>query len=345
MNQRTRFGSDVDELLAGSKLQQGGEIPVAGVGAGMAMALVEPFKEAVTAKSVEVRRDNAKVMVALKARAQAAGRKWVYSWEAKDRRSGGKSTIEGGTIKMANAIAQEYGNCSVETRVVDEGNYWNFYSRFVDWQTGFSLVRAFRQRKGQETGMGDKERQLDIVFQIGQSKSQRNVILNSLPDIADFCLEEAKNSLLTEIGKDPAKARAWIVKEAEKLGVELARIERKVGRTKDHWTNPDMAKIVSELEAIADNMIGKDDVYPEQDEGGAAAADEKKPESPPVDKAADPLADAVRGGAKGDVVSEPTEQPPAASASPEQSAKPAGEPAPAKAPAKKSRGGPAPVFG
>ena len=54
------------------------------------------------------------------------------------------------------------------------------YSTFVDLQSGFSLTRGFRQRKGQSPMGGDRERGEDIDFQIGVVKSPATSSLGRL---------------------------------------------------------------------------------------------------------------------------------------------------------------------
>jgi len=222
----------------------------------------------ITAQRVAVKRDMAAVMRNLAISAAMAGDGYVYSWPVKDRTNNRTVTIEGKTIKLANDVARIYGNCIVDVRAFEEQRSWVFYARFVDLETGFQMTRAFQQRKGQNTGMRDQDRALDLIFQIGQSKAIRNVVVNALSTLCDYAMEEAKKNLLGYVEKDPDKARAFILKVVEEYDIGLERIERVIGRTFQKWTVRDMARVLKELRAVDEQMVDADELYPR--DGGAA---------------------------------------------------------------------------
>src|SRR5947208_983007 len=66
----------------------------------------------ITARKVEVRRDEGGIMRKLGTLAAWAGTDWLYSYPVKNRRTGRTDTIEGLSIKGANAVAHSWGNCS-----------------------------------------------------------------------------------------------------------------------------------------------------------------------------------------------------------------------------------------
>lgn len=283
MEQKTR-----EVMSAADEFMSRGEIVAAGANANMMPAVlpgaegetsINIFGGVITAQRVALKRDMADVKARLMALAAFAGMDYVYSWEVNDRKNNRKVLVEGATIVLANDLAREWGNCQVDVRVKDEGRHWVFYGRFVDLQTGYSLVRAYQQRKAQDTGMKDDQRSLDLVFQIGQSKCIRNVIVNALRTMADFCVEEAKKGLLEKVKRNPDGARKSITKKLEELAIDVKRVNAIYTRTADNWTIYDMAKIWTEINSIADGMTTADDVYPTDEQrnastgsAGAAAA-------------------------------------------------------------------------
>lgn len=214
------------------------------------------------AQRVAAPRDMTRVMSRLRSLAAAAGKRYVYGWEVNDRTNNRKTWIEGPTIKLANDLAREYGNCMVDVRVKDEGAHWVFYARFIDLETGYTLVRAYQQRRGQKTGMKDEQRAMDMIFQIGQSKAIRNVVVNALETLADYCVDEAKGALLDRVNKNPDAARKYIVDKLKSLTIDVKRVESIYGRTAEHWTVPDMTRIYTELQSVEDGMIEASDVWP-----------------------------------------------------------------------------------
>jgi len=229
----------------------------------------------VGAQPVAVYRDEAKVLAKIKALAAAAGPDWFYRYPVK-KGGGGQDWIEGPSIKLANDVARIYGNFAVETREVDVGDAWVFYCRGTDIESGYSLERAYRQRKGQASiRTKDADRQLDVAYQIGQSKAIRNVVVNALQTFADYAYEEARNSLVDKIGKDINRWRERTVQGIKNMPLELARVERLVGRASKDWLAPDIAQIVAQMKAVADGMTTIDEAFPiEQEEQSASRAPE-----------------------------------------------------------------------
>lgn len=214
------------------------------------------------AQAVAVYRDEQRIMTKLRALAAAAGSDWFYRFPVR-KAGGGTDYIEGASIKLANDVARIFGNNVNEIREIDVGDAWVFYARFTDLETGFSMERAYRQRKSQ-TSMRtkDADRQLDIAYQIGQSKAIRNCIVNSLQIYADYAFEQARNSLVEKIGTELPKWRERTLEGLARIPVDLHRVERVIGKAAKDWLAPDVAAIVSMMQSIADGMASVDEVFP-----------------------------------------------------------------------------------
>lgn len=237
------------------------------------------------AQEVAVHRDEQKVLQQLANLAAAAGSDFFYRFPVK-KKDGGQDWIEGPSIKLANNVARIFGNNTTEIREVDVGDAWVFYARFTDIETGFSMERAYRQRKSQ-TSMRtrDADRQLDIAYQIGQSKAIRNVICNGLAVYCDYAFEEAQNSLVDKIGKDLQGWRTKTVDRLKQHGVEIARVERVIGRAAKDWLAPNIAQIIAMMKAVADGMASLDDTFPCDDNKASPAASGTHPEAATDDAA------------------------------------------------------------
>lgn len=180
--------------------------PISTLAAGGAMQRVEG--KYVTAVAVQKPRSLPTVARRLEEEATLSGESFYYGWGA------GKDQIEGPSVKLANAAVRCWGNCSVEMLPMQEtADSWIFTAAFIDYETGFTLQRQFRQAKSWVVhGKFDAARKDDIRFQIGQSKAVRNVILNALPS---GLIERAM-----EVAKDGARAKliAFIEKADKKAG-------------------------------------------------------------------------------------------------------------------------------
>jgi hypothetical protein len=238
-------------------------------------ALVRPTTgladHVIGAQAVAVYRDEAKVLQKLTALAAAAGSDWFYRFPVR-KREGGQDWIEGPSIKLANDVARIFGNNVNEVRELDVGDAWVFYARFTDIETGFSMERAYRQRKSQSSmKTRDADRQLDIAYQIGQSKAIRNCIVNALQIYCDFAFDQARNSLIDKIGTDLAGWRKRTLEGISRMPIGVARVERTIGRPSKDWLAPDIARIVAMMRSIADGMANADEVFPPIDEHAAAS--------------------------------------------------------------------------
>jgi hypothetical protein len=229
-------------------------------------ALVRPTtglaERIIGAQQVAVYRDEAKILQKLTAIAAAAGTDWFYRFPVK-KKDGGTDWIEGPSIKLANDVARIFGNNVNEIRELDVGDAWVFYARFTDIETGFSMERAYRQRKSQGSlKTKDADRQLDIAYQIGQSKAIRNCIVNSLQIYAEYAFDQARNSLIEKIGKDIAGWRDRTLQGLAKMPVEVVRVERVIGRANREWLAPHVAQVIAMMKSVADGMASVDEVFP-----------------------------------------------------------------------------------
>lgn len=293
------------------------------VQAGAGQVAVNSFGGFVTAQRVAVKRDLIQVQQRLKVLCAMAGQSYVYSWEVEDRQNRRKQTVEGPTIKLANDLAREFGNCVVDVRVEESGDATIFYARFTDLETGFSMTRPFRQRKKPNIGRYENERALDMAFQIGASKAIRNVVVNALSTFAGFMVEESKKAVLTWLSTGDNKDKAWafIERVAGEQSIELSRVEAVVGRKTKDWTIKDLARVLMEMRGIDDGMTVADEVYP-------SAADAKEIErersaKSAMDKIAGDDTPAEGSAAKDDA--KPARRPRTAAA-PKEDPKPAPEP-------------------
>lgn len=243
----------------------------------------------ITAQAVAKPRDEPSILAKIKAMSGSFGDQWYYEWETKNR-DGSKGRVLGPTIKCAMDVARLFGNCQVDVRVVDGKEHWVFYARFVDYETGYSLTRAFQQRKSQTAGKKmEVDRQLDIAFQIGQSKAERNVIVNALRSFTDYAVDLSRDSLVQKIGKNVDASRTKVLRMLEDGDIAVDRVVAVIGRSVDEWRAQDIARVVTSLKTISDGMATKEDIFPTHSQASQA------PSAPPAQGTAAPPAPAAQG--------------------------------------------------
>lgn len=189
-----------------------------------------------------------------------------YHWEVWDKRKKQMVPIEGITIGTAMSVARNYGNCAVDTYCDETPTHYLFSSVFLDLETGFTFKRMFRQRKGQIISkIMDQDRSQDIAFQIGQSKSIRNVIRAAIPaGLATGSIKYAKKIQEKEIGAEGIQAsKSKCVDAFHKMGVTIEMLgEYTEISDPDKWSTSVVATLRSTYIAITNNEVRIEEVFP-----------------------------------------------------------------------------------
>lgn len=197
--------------------------------------------------------------------AQAGGPAWFYSIPFRNKKTGQTEYVEGPTIKLANAVANIYGNCNVDPWCSSEGlDYWEISARFIDLESGFAMTRQFRQRKDAAKIGGGSEaagRNMEASFSTGESKAIRNVIINALGTYCTYAFEQARDALVQRVGKNIEKYRRETAERIAEI-VDIRRVEAVIGRPVKDWLARDIAKVIGMGTSIKDGMASVNDVFP-----------------------------------------------------------------------------------
>jgi hypothetical protein len=224
-----------------------------------------PFDRVVVAQHVPVRRNVPVVMNRIKVLAAAAGDDWYYRFPVRTKE--GTKWIEGPSIQCTDDVAREYGNCQIDTRVLDMGPNWIIYARFADHETGYSMTRPFQQHKGQATlRTDDRERLENIALAIGVSKAIRNVVDHALRYLTRYAMGEAKRDLIERVGKNLENYRKRVLDRLGEMEIDPKRVERMRGRKIADWLAPDIALIIAEIQAVNDGMATAHETWPAGEE-------------------------------------------------------------------------------
>lgn len=226
------------------------------------------------------KRDLADVKRRFLQEASLAGESFYYGWGV------GKDKVQGPSIKCAMSAARCWGNCTVEMLPMQEtADAYVFTARFVDFETGFTLERQFRQSKRWIIyGKMDAERKEDVRFQIGQSKAARNLVLNALPEwMIDEAVDAAKMGVRAKVEKyieanGKVKAAQYVLRDLAKEGVPEKRALSKMGVAKlEGLTVDDIVMLRGNLKAIQDGSDSADAIFGSDEPDRKPLADLKAP--------------------------------------------------------------------
>lgn len=237
-------------------------------------SMISVSNREVTARRVAVPRDIHRFQQQLRQYCAVYGDKYVYSWPVKDNRAGAKKEVRGGTIQLANMLVRLYGNCAVDVDVSENETHWTFKAWFTDLETGFQTPRLFQQRKNQNIGSKyEADRAADMVFQIGQSKAIRNVVLNALGEFRDFALEVCNNAMLERFKDPDQRKKAWdfIDGVLAENGIEHKQLYAVIGKRDDQFVHRDLLKAYELCISVRDGELAVSDAFPDQDEADEIA--------------------------------------------------------------------------
>lgn len=217
----------------------------------------------ITAVTVQKPRERMAVLKACEEEAAIAGDEFFYAWTVKDK-DGKKHLVEGPSVYLANAAVRNWGNSGVLINVDETPDTYVFTATFVDLETGFNLQRAFRQKKSRNIGKYDKDRAEDIVFQIGQSKATRNVVINAMPSwLISKMMSQAKKNIIERIEKKGlTQARQDTIAFFARYGITVDRIEAKMQKKAEVWDAQDLAMLYGAIKTLTEGVESPDELFP-----------------------------------------------------------------------------------
>ena len=301
--------------FGGMTIEGGGRtvaLPVATPVAAAGGRADQAMAEIITAQRVAVKRDVSAIRREAREIAMTMGDKAFYFWETRNR-DGTRGQVMGPSIDCAMAAISAYGNCRIEAFPAQEtDSHWVFLARFVDYEKGVTVVRSFQQRKSQKLGMKDADRQMDIAFQIGQSKASRNAVVAGLKWLVTEMVDAARSGLLEKVKANPDGARKYLLSTIAALNIPLEIVERAATRKAAAWTAPDMARLYGQIQSIQDGMVTWQDVFSQEtpaDEDGVVVEAATQPRGTP---AAKPVGESPKVAAKAAEDPPPADDPPPA---------------------------------
>ena len=229
------------------------------------LALRQTQTNYVTAVAVQQPRNLRECERKLIEEASLLGEDAFYSWSA------GGDRVEGPSVNLALAAVRCFKNTVVEALPVQETPAaYIFTSAIIDLENGVTVTRQFRQAKSWTVhGRLDEARKEDIRFQIGQSKSHRNVILHALPSwFIERGFQAAKEGVRKKIEQyikthSMEAARKLMLDAFKKVGVTEEMILQKIERpTVPAVTVDDMVMLQGDLRAIETGAESAETLFP-----------------------------------------------------------------------------------
>jgi len=221
----------------------------------------------------------------------------VFAAKALYRKPIGKGqTIEGLSIRFAEAAMQCYGNFAVETKAIEETRETRTlvttaydYENNVTWSEEYTVEKTVERkhvREGQEV-LGKRLNSYgevvylvlategDLLVKEGAmvSKHARNCVLHLLPaDLKQACLDQIKATQSDADAKDPDDARRRLFTAFAEVGVPVDELKRYLGHDASALSPAELGDLRGVYQAIKDGETTWRDVIEKGDAGPGESA-------------------------------------------------------------------------
>ncbi|ANY71688.1 hypothetical protein BBD41_03315 [Paenibacillus ihbetae] len=180
----------------------------------------------------------------------------------------GGSKVSGPSIRLAEVIAQNWGNMEygvIELEQVNGVSKMEAYAWDIETNTRRSMifnVKHERKAKGKLSKLDDPRDVYELTANMG-ARRVRACILGVIPgDIVDAALEQCRKTLKDGY-KEPLadRVRNALLKFHEKYGVTKEMIEEYLGCSQESFTENDFLRIANIWRSLNDNMAKREDYF------------------------------------------------------------------------------------
>lgn len=180
----------------------------------------------------------------------------------------GGSKVSGPSIRLAEVIAQSWGNMEygvIELEQVNGVSKMEAYAWDIETNTRRSMifnVKHERKAKGKLSKLDDPRDVYELTANMG-ARRVRSCILGVIPgDIVDAALEQCRKTLKDGY-KEPLsdRVRNALLKFHEKYGVTKEMIEEYLGCSQESFTENDFLRIANIWRSLNDNMAKREDYF------------------------------------------------------------------------------------
>lgn len=179
----------------------------------------------------------------------------------------GGERITGPSIRLAEVLAQNWGNMSTGVVELEQKNGESVCMAFAwDLETNFRDEKIFTVKHERETKKGIKKLDgprdiYEVVANMG-ARRQRACILAVIPkDVVDSAVEECDKTL-TGNNSEPIIDRIKnMLDKFLAFGVTREMLEKRVGGKSDAFTEKDILGLIKVYNSLRDGMGGKEDYF------------------------------------------------------------------------------------
>lgn len=206
----------------------------------------------------------------------------------------GGSLVTGPSIRLAEAMAQAWGNLDCGVREISQSNGVSVAEAYaIDLQTNTRVTKIFHVPHVRDTKKGrqkltDARDIYEMVANQG-SRRLRACILGILPgDVIEAAVSQCKKTM--ESGEVPLVDRIrMMVQKFDELGVKVEHLEKRLGHKLEATISSEIVTLQGIYKSIKDGFSGREDFFEIGSEKGSEAdleillAEKSKKNSPKIE--------------------------------------------------------------
>ena len=178
----------------------------------------------------------------------------------------GGATVSGPSIRLAEVLAQNWGNISAGIRVLSESNGVSEVEAFAwDLETNYQSTKIFHVKHERHTKKGSYKitdpREIYELIANNGSRRLRACILAVIPgDIADAAVEQCEKTLAS--GQEPIADRIRkLVQAFDGVQVTVEMLEKRLGHNLDVTTESEIVTLRGIFKSIKDGMADRNQFF------------------------------------------------------------------------------------
>lgn len=178
----------------------------------------------------------------------------------------GGTDIAGPSIRLAEAIARQWGNLATGIKEISRADGYSECVAYAwDLETGYYDERQFQVRHWRDTRQGgyaitDERDIYELIANMGQRR-KRAVLLTVLPgDVVEAAREQCERTLHATADTSPEALRRMVTAFRE-IGVSQAQIEKRIQRRMEAITPAQVISLRKIFVSIKDEMSTPDDWF------------------------------------------------------------------------------------
>jgi hypothetical protein len=193
----------------------------------------------------------------------------------------GSTTVTGPSIRLAEVLAQKYGNCKIGIEILSQNTEQTEARAYaIDLESNYSVDSCFTVKHVRNTKKGSykitDERDIrEMILNMG-SRYLRGCIMRIIPgDIVESAIAQCEKTLLSSDVPISEQIKRMVI-AFDELGVKVEHLEKRLGHNLDATIPVEIVALKAIYKALKDGAASREDFFDIASPKAESAKDELK---------------------------------------------------------------------